>query len=132
MPAWAPASRWSLASAWVPSTRGFFIAMKRFQHRIELVSPSGEKESWTLCSAPTFLDGTRKRRFNKKDCGHTDWVNQIVTLNSRMRNFEKIHGTLLHEISHVTTGQNASEEFAINLEHNFFKAIKSLEQLRDG
>ncbi len=99
--------------------------MKRPDTKLKLVGPSGDKELWTISFAIYFLDGNRRRRFNKKDCGHTDWVNRIVTINSRLRNLATIKSTVLHEISHVTTGQNASDELAENLEYNYSRAAKA-------
>lgn len=99
-----------------------FAQMKRRDTRILLVGPSGDRERWTICFRPL-----RKGHF-----GETDWVDRVVTINSRLRNLESIRDTILHEVAHVTAGQNASEEFAINVERNYRLTIDTLEKLRYG
>jgi Zn-dependent peptidase ImmA (M78 family) len=89
--------------------------MKRPDIQIVLYGPSGDKENWTIRFMPI-----------KKRMGQTDWVNRIVTINSRLRNKERIRDTLLHEILHVTSGQNGSEYLVANSELNFSKAMKVL------
>lgn len=81
-----------------------------------LVGPSGEKERWRI----------RYRQLKKGHFGETDWVKRVVIINSRLRNSATIRDTILHEIQHVTMGQNGSEELAINFEWNYRKTIKSL------
>ncbi len=83
---------------------------------IKLVGPSGDKEQWRI----------RFRRLGKKHYGDTDWIHRIVTINTRLRNPATIEDTLLHEMAHVTAGQNASEEFVENFELNFRRAKKAM------
>lgn len=81
-----------------------------------LVGPSGDKERWRICYRP----------LKKGHFGDTDWVKRVVIINSRLRNPTSIRDTILHEIQHVTMGQNGSEELAINVERNYRQTIKSL------
>ncbi len=81
---------------------------------IKLVGPTGDKEQWRI----------RFRR--QKHYGETDWIHRVVIINSRLRNPATIEDTLLHEIAHVTAGQNASEEFVENFELNFRLAKKAI------
>jgi Zn-dependent peptidase ImmA (M78 family) len=83
---------------------------------IVLIGPSGDRERWQI----------QWRPMQKGDCGETSYERRVVTINSRMRNPQTIRATILHEIVHVTTGQNGSEELAVNLEENFEKTIKAL------
>ncbi len=83
--------------------------MKPFEFKIKLAGPTGDKELWTIKSG--------KLRY-KSDYGYTNWQTKTLTLNYRLRNQWTIFHTLLHELMHVTGGQNWSEEFCINLENN--------------
>ncbi len=84
---------------------------------IKLVGPSGNNEPWRI----------RFKAMPKGDYGHTDWARRIVTINSRLRNQATIEGTILHEMGHVTAGQNASEEFMENFELNFRRAKNAMD-----
>lgn len=100
--------------------------MKRFEFKTRFVGPSGDEELWTVCAAPTIAEHGRRRRFLAGDCGHTDWINRVLTINSRLRSPVNIRDTLLHEIVHVTSGQNGSEWLATNVEGNHRNALEQL------
>lgn len=94
--------------------------MKRPDIHLNLIGPTGDKERWTIRFAPL------KRDRNGTVYGHTNWLKRVVTINSRLRNLKTIRMTLLHEMVHVTSGQNGSEELAANTEVNFQRAAATL------
>lgn len=84
--------------------------------RLKLTGPTGESHFWTIKFGP----------LPKGAWGLCDWKNRVITISTRLRNRKRIQLTLLHEIGHVTSGQNASEEFVENLEENYDLATKAL------
>jgi hypothetical protein len=90
--------------------------MARPSVELDLTGPSGESERWTIRFAP----------IKHNHWGDTNWQQRVVTINSRMRNPFKIAMILLHEIIHVTAGQNISEDFVENLEENYALTVKAL------
>lgn len=92
--------------------------MKQDTKTLWLVGPNGDREKWTIIAGPL-----------KGKLGLTDWVNRTVTINSRLRNAQQILDTALHEIVHVTAGQNGSEYLAVNVEGNYSKVRTVISKL---
>lgn len=89
--------------------------MKRGEFPIRFVGPTGDWERWQVVIKPFDLWGL------------TDWNNKILTLDSHMRyDSQNRKGSSVHEIVHVTTGHNASEELAANIELNYTQFNKKL------
>jgi hypothetical protein len=90
--------------------------MKPSTTRLSLIGPSGDREIWFVTVKP----------LPAKHYGHTDWVQREIVINSRLTNHHTIAMTLLHEIVHVTAGQNGSEELAVNLENNYSHVVAAM------